>query len=149
MSKANGGQASAFNYGIPQCRGEIVTFLDGDDWWSPGKLSAVVHAFSTNPAVGLIGHGITEVLPDGLRRSELLRENPRFRLDSVVGARLLRLRRSFLGTSRMAFRAEILRRIGFVPEALVFEADELSVHAGRSLRRSAYPPRTSHFLSHP
>jgi glycosyltransferase involved in cell wall biosynthesis len=124
LKKPNGGQASAFNFGIPQCRGEIVAFLDGDDWWAPGKLSATVTAFSANPEVGLIGHGITEVLTDGSQRSELLRADPRFRLDSVEGARRLRLRRSFLGTSRMAYRAEILRRIGTVPETLVFEADE-------------------------
>ena len=40
IRKANGGQASAFNAGIPQVRGEITAFLDGDDWWAPNKLSA-------------------------------------------------------------------------------------------------------------
>src|SRR5208283_2761542 len=35
LRKANGGQASAFNAGIPECQGEIVAFLDGDDWWAP------------------------------------------------------------------------------------------------------------------
>src|ERR1700683_4600223 len=38
IRKKNGGQASAFNIGIPECRGEIIAFLDGDDWWAPGKL---------------------------------------------------------------------------------------------------------------
>src|SRR5713226_7752819 len=38
LRKPNGGQASAFNAGIPECHGEIIAFLDGDDWWSPGKL---------------------------------------------------------------------------------------------------------------
>ena len=38
IRKANGGQASAFNAGIPEARGEIVAFLDGDDWWAPSKL---------------------------------------------------------------------------------------------------------------
>jgi len=124
IRKANGGQASAFNAGIPECQGEIVAFLDGDDWWAPGKLKLVVSAFSENPRVGLIGHSITEVLADGGRRSELVRESPRFRIDSVAGARLFRLRKSFLGTSRMAHRAEILRRIGPVPESLTIQADE-------------------------
>src|SRR5713101_73867 len=36
LRKENGGQASALNAGIPECRGEIVAFLDGDDWWAPG-----------------------------------------------------------------------------------------------------------------
>ena len=124
LRKTNGGQASGFNFGIPQCRGEVVAFLDGDDWWVPGKLAAVVEAFLANPSVGLVGHSITEVLSDGTRRSELVRDSPRFRIDSVAGARTFRLRKSFLGTSRMAFRADLLRRIGPVPEALVIQADE-------------------------
>jgi len=124
ISKPNGGQASAFNAAIPECRGEIVAFLDGDDWWERRKLASVADAFAANPSVGLIGHSITEVLADGRHRAELVRESPRFRIDSVSGARIFRLRKSFLGTSRMAFRNELLRRIGAVPETLRIQADE-------------------------
>jgi glycosyltransferase involved in cell wall biosynthesis len=124
LRKQNGGQASAFNYAIPQCRGEIVAFLDGDDWWMPEKLTLLADAFGSNASVGLVGNGITEVLAGGVQRSELVRDAPRFRIDSVAGARLFRQRKSFLGTSRMAYRAELLKRIGLVPASLVFEADE-------------------------
>jgi Glycosyl transferase family 2 len=124
LRKANGGQASAFNAGIPECKGELVVFLDGDDWWALGKLTAVVEAFEQNPSVGLIGHSITEVLADGTQRNELVKDTPRFRLDSVARARAFRLRKSFLGTSRMAYRSELLRRIGPVPDGLVIQADE-------------------------
>jgi glycosyltransferase involved in cell wall biosynthesis len=124
IRKANGGQASAFNAGIPECSGEIVAFLDGDDWWATGKLRGVAEALSSDSQVGLIGHGITEVYSDGREHTELLREIPRFRITSVEGARAFRRRKSFLGTSRMTYRAEILRKIGNVPEALTFEADE-------------------------
>jgi glycosyltransferase involved in cell wall biosynthesis len=124
LRKENGGQASAFNAGIPECRGEIVAFLDGDDWWAPGKLQAVVGAMASDASVGLVGHGITEVFSDGRQHTELLREVPRFRIDSAAGARLFRLRKSFLGTSRMTLRSDVLRKIGKVPEALRIEADE-------------------------
>jgi glycosyltransferase involved in cell wall biosynthesis len=124
LRKSNGGQSSAFNLGIPECQGELVAFLDGDDWWAPNKLSAVVSAFTTHPEIGLVGHSITEVLDNGVRRNELVRDAPQFRIDSVAGARIFRLRKSFLGTSRMAYRADLLRRIGPVPEVLVIEADE-------------------------
>ena len=137
LRKPNGGQASAFNYAIPQCRGEIVAFLDGDDWWAPGKLTAVVDAFSADASLGLVGHGITEVFPDGTQRSEMVHNSHVLRLDSVAGARTFRLRKSFLGTSRMAFRADLLRRIGPVPEALVFEADEFLFTLG-ALFSNAY-----------
>jgi len=124
LRKANGGQASAFNYAIPQCRGEIISMLDGDDWWAPKKLSTAVEALCKHPSVGIVGHGTVEMFPDGSRRTESIREHPLFRIDSPEGARLFRLRKSFLGTSRMSCRAELLRRIGPVPEALTFQADE-------------------------
>jgi len=124
LSKENGGQASAFNFGIPQCRGEIIAFLDGDDWWSSNKLSAVISAFASNPSVGFVGHGITEVLQDGSRRSELVHESHLVQLESVEGARTFRLRKSFLGTSRMTVRATVLHRIGTAPTELVIQADE-------------------------
>lgn len=124
LRKRNGGQASAFNAGIPEAQGEIVAFLDGDDWWAPSKLSAVTNIFAAEPAVGLVGHGTTQVYLDGQRQTEVPREVTRFRLASSEDAKVFRMRRGFLGTSRMAYRREILNRIGVVPEALLFEADE-------------------------
>jgi glycosyltransferase involved in cell wall biosynthesis len=124
LRKTNGGQASAFNAGIPECRGEVVAFLDGDDWWTPGKLRAVTDALASDGAVGLVGHGITEVYSDGRQHTELLKEVSRFRIVSKEGARAFRVRKSFLGTSRMTYRADVLRKIGKVPETLTFEADE-------------------------
>jgi glycosyltransferase involved in cell wall biosynthesis len=124
LRKENGGQASAFNAGIPECKGEIVAFLDGDDWWAPNKLKAVTSALGADSSIGIVGHGITEVFSDGRNHTELVREVPRFRIDSVEGARTFRLRKSFLGTSRMTVRSEVLRKIGQVPEALRIEADE-------------------------
>lgn len=124
LSKANGGQGSAFNAAIPEARGAIVAFLDGDDWWAPGKLTAVTEAFAGDANVGLVGHGVTEVYPDGRQRTEVLREVSRFRITSTEEAKTFRMRKCFLGTSRMAYRREILRRIGCVPEVLEFEADE-------------------------
>src|SRR5580692_11465914 len=52
LRKVNGGQASAFNAGIPECKGEIIAFLDGDDWWAPNKLTSVVQAMATSSSVG-------------------------------------------------------------------------------------------------
>src|SRR5437867_4724210 len=72
LRKENGGQASAFNAGIPECQGEIVAFLDGDDWWAPNKLTCVTGALTSDAAVGLVGHGITEVFSDGRQHTELL-----------------------------------------------------------------------------
>src|SRR5882757_4359162 len=54
IHKPNGGQASAFNFGFERARGDIIAFLDADDYWLPGKLSRVADAFEQNPSVGLV-----------------------------------------------------------------------------------------------
>jgi glycosyltransferase involved in cell wall biosynthesis len=124
LRKANGGQASAFNAGIPECQGEIIAFLDGDDYWLPGKLSRVIDVFKKNSTVGLLGHAIRESLPDGSEHIAAPEKDEKFRIDSLATARSFRLRKSFLGTSRLSMRADLARRILPVPEDLVFEADE-------------------------
>lgn len=124
LRKENGGQASAFNAGIPECRGQIVAFLDGDDWWMPRKLTQVMEVFASERAVGLVGHGIIESFADHTRRTHAPEKDERLQVDSIAAARVFRLRKSYLGTSRMALRTEIARRLLPVPEALVIEADE-------------------------
>jgi glycosyltransferase involved in cell wall biosynthesis len=124
IRKRNGGQASAFNAGIPECRGKIVAFLDGDDWWAPNKLRRVTECMNGDRSVGLIGHGITIVHRDGREQTEMLREGFRFRADNISGVRLLQSRGAFLGTSRLAVRADLLERVGPVPEEIRIQADE-------------------------
>ena len=51
-------------------------------------------------------------------------KNETLRVNSPSTAKLFRVRKSFLGTSRMTIRADLARRILPVPEALVIEADE-------------------------
>jgi len=123
VHKQNGGQASAFNVGIPECRGEVVAFLDGDDWWAKQKLSRVVPVLARNREVGMVGHGTVKMLPDGREFTEVLKEGYRFSMRSVQGAQMFRLRKCFLGT-RMTVRANILRSILPVPETIRIEADE-------------------------
>ena len=43
--KENGGQASAFNAGFKASRGDIISFLDSDDFWKPERLQEIVRAF--------------------------------------------------------------------------------------------------------
>ncbi|MGC1415976.1 MAG: glycosyltransferase [Candidatus Acidiferrum sp.] len=123
LRKANGGQASAFNVGIPECRGEVVAFLDGDDWWAREKLSRVIPVLAENPEIGMVGHGTITVLPDGREHVEVLKEGHRYSLRSLDGALLFRSRKSFLGT-RSTIRMSILQKLLPVPETIRIEADE-------------------------
>jgi glycosyltransferase involved in cell wall biosynthesis len=124
LGKPNGGQGSAFNHGIAQCQGEIVAFMDGDDWWAPNRLSRAVQALADDPSLGIVGNGIVNVYQDGRQMTEVLRDGFRFRANTPEGARLLSRRGSFLGTSRMTIRTAILRQIGPIPEDIRIQADE-------------------------
>src|SRR5260370_24468103 len=92
LRKANGGQASAFNAGIPEARGEIVAFLDRDDWWAPGKLTPVSEAFAARADICLIGHRVTEVYPDARQRTEVPHDASRFLITSTETQQTLRIR---------------------------------------------------------
>jgi glycosyltransferase involved in cell wall biosynthesis len=124
IRKANGGQASAFNLGIPQTQGEIVAFLDGDDWWAPSKLREVTAIFEKNPGLGAVGHGFHEV-DYAAATNELVLPDRTYRLtlNDAAGARWFRLLEVLLGTSKLAVRKEVLDRILPIPEELVFVAD--------------------------
>jgi glycosyltransferase involved in cell wall biosynthesis len=124
IRKTNGGQASAFNAGIPELRGPIVAFLDGDDWWAKEKLAAVADAFEANPGMAAVGHGFYEV-HDNEPPREMFVPAKTCHLDvsSVEAARLADAGLTMLGTSRLSVRREILNRIGPLPEDLVFCAD--------------------------
>ena len=125
IRKENGGQASAFNCGIPLAQGEIAAFLDGDDWWQSHKLSAVVEAFERNPNAGVVGHGIFQIESATESGSALSPQEPGyFDLRSDSGAQKFRNFMCFLGTSRVAIRRSLLENVLPIPDALVIEADE-------------------------
>jgi hypothetical protein len=146
LRKENGGQASAFNAGIPECKGEIVAFLDGDDWWAPNKLTRVTKVLADDSSVGIVGHGIFNVQRDGREQAEILRDGFRFQANTIEGGRLFRRRGSFLGTSRMTIRASLLGHIGAIPESIVIQADEYLFTLSAVLSAAQILPETHYRL---
>ncbi len=134
LRKSNGGQASAFNAGLPELKGEIVALLDGDDWWTQDKLGIVLETFVNNPEVGMVGHGCQITDQDG-NVTRVVRPDRTYRLGlrDVESARLFGRLKGFFGTSRVAYRRSVLDRILPVPEELVFEADEYLWSVGAAL----------------
>ncbi len=125
LRKENGGQASAFNAGIPECKGEIVSFLDGDDWWVPNKLQLAAGELEKNPEVGAVGHGQYEVYADGRAPGIVVPErNTLLHLQDLPTALLFTHLRCFLGTTKITIRKKLLDQILPFPEELVIEADE-------------------------
>ena len=58
--KANGGLSSARNHGLDRARGEYLAFVDGDDEFAPGTLSAVMALAGEHPEYDMIEYPVTE-----------------------------------------------------------------------------------------
>ena len=54
FAKKNGGVSSARNVGMRESRGQFVAFLDSDDTWLPGKLTAQIRVLNQLPNVGMV-----------------------------------------------------------------------------------------------
>jgi glycosyltransferase involved in cell wall biosynthesis len=120
LPKPNGGQASAFNFGFERARGEIIAFLDADDYWLPGKLSQVVRAFEEHPDAGLVYHRRMELNSatgeshegNFAQCSGFLPED----LKSILEYRVL-------PTSSLAFSRGVLARMMPMPDWITLQAD--------------------------
>lgn len=122
VTQANGGQAAAFNAGVAAAKGEAVCFLDSDDYWDPGKLSAVAGRFS-DPSVGVVQHYLRDVGPGGASLGNPLPDWP-----ATYGVEDLLSGRAALGaTSGLAFRKSTLERLLPVPAELRHHSDHYLV----------------------
>jgi GT2 family glycosyltransferase len=54
VSEQDSGQAEAINKGLSRVTGEIVAWLNSDDYYLPGAIAAAVRVFEENPEVVLI-----------------------------------------------------------------------------------------------
>jgi len=120
LYKPNGGQASAFNFGLANARGDIVAFLDADDYWLPGKLRRVLQAFKLHPNAGLVYHAVRE-----LRSST--GEVRDFSFNEVSGEvahdKKKILQYTAAPTTGLTFRKQCVRQLLPINESLIIEAD--------------------------
>ncbi|MDJ0554112.1 MAG: glycosyltransferase family A protein [Microcoleaceae cyanobacterium MO_207.B10] len=61
----NQGVSVARNHGIELARGELVAFLDADDFFLPDKLTAQVGVFDAQPNLGIVHSGWRKVNQEG------------------------------------------------------------------------------------
>ena len=104
----NGGQGAAFNAGFAASKGEIICFLDSDDYYYQEKLAKVVAAFNKNPDWVQISHGRTSVNADGT----IIGRDPTFFNQGDVTHLLLKWGRyAWAVTSALAYKRSVLEKV--------------------------------------
>jgi len=64
LRQDNSGPAAARNKGIAASQGSLLAFLDADDLWVAGKLTAQLSALETHPDVHLVAGHVAEFMTD-------------------------------------------------------------------------------------
>jgi glycosyltransferase involved in cell wall biosynthesis len=75
VSEKDSGQSEAVNKGFRRARGEIVGWLNSDDLYLPGAVSAAVAAFQSHPEAGLV-YGDAKAIDADDKPFNLMRARP-------------------------------------------------------------------------
>jgi glycosyltransferase involved in cell wall biosynthesis len=108
-SGPDAGQSAAINAGFRETEGDIVAWLNSDDYYLPGALEAVVGCFAANPRAAMVYGRAIVVDRDG----RALRAYPTFRF-----ARRHLKRKCYVCQPAVFVRREVLEAVGGLNEHL-------------------------------
>lgn len=115
QSAPDGGQAAAINAGWTRARGEVLAYLNSDDYYLPGALDAVARVFDEHPDVGLVhgqGHWVSR---DGtIQQTTRMAPTAQSLLDSLGS----------LPQPAVFIRRSVFERLGPLDETLHFALDK-------------------------
>lgn len=114
-SEKDNGQTDAINKGLEHASGSILAWLNSDDTYEPGAVSAAVRSLSENPDCGLIYGGANYIDEAG----RVIGKFPSAQTD------YRRLRRGYVHIPQQAsfFRADLWRLLGPLDTSFYFAMD--------------------------
>ncbi len=114
VSEKDGGQADAINRGFARCTGEIFGFLNSDDIYLPGAISAAVRGFEEHPEAAVIYGSAWHVDANGRKTGD-------YPVEDFSAAALAR--RCFLCQPAAFIRSGAFRSAGMLDASLRFSLD--------------------------
>jgi glycosyltransferase involved in cell wall biosynthesis len=118
VPRRNGGQAEAFNTGLRQAGGDLIMFLDSDDYWDRDKVRVIADCFK-DPAIGIVQHPLLDVDADGRALPTSIPRWPsRYTMrDFLKGGAAL------AAASGLAVRSSVIDKIGPIPWDIAWASD--------------------------
>ena len=121
--KENGGQASAYNAGFAASSGQIICFLDSDDFFHPEKVALIVKEFQADSEIGWCFHAVKLIDYHSDREIGLTRQSGVGKCDLrdlVAGGTTPHIPPS----SGLCFRQHLLAQMMPIPEVFIGGADD-------------------------
>lgn len=115
VSEEDQGQTDAINKGFAQARGEILAWINSDDTYEPGAVSAAVRYLREHPEVGMVYGDCNFINEDG-------RVIGKFG-SAQTSYRLLRRGYAHIPQQTMFFRADLWRKVGPLDPTFYFAMD--------------------------
>ncbi|MFC2064621.1 glycosyltransferase family 2 protein [Chloroflexota bacterium] len=115
VSEKDMGQTDAINKGFARAKGDVLAWLNSDDTYQPGAVSAAVRVMQEHPEAGLV-YGDTNFIDDS---GKVIGRFPAAHTD------LKRLRHGYVHIPQQAafFRSEIWRKVGPLDTSFFFAMD--------------------------
>ncbi|HEB13072.1 MAG TPA: glycosyltransferase [Actinobacteria bacterium] len=124
ISEPDNGQSHAINKGFKRAQGEIVAWLNSDDFYAPGAVRTAVDELVNNPDIGAV-YGYAGVIDDQGDETHVLKspEYSRERLFSTP---------DFIMQPTVFMRKSVLDQVGLLDESLHYVMDyDLWLRIGR------------------
>ncbi|MGH8873655.1 MAG: glycosyltransferase family 2 protein [Acidimicrobiia bacterium] len=114
LFERNRGQAAALNAGVRASHGDIVMFLDSDDWAAPERTERVLEFLASHPELDMIRHNVAQVDSEG---HLLLDSSYDFDSESDLRREIVQFGEAIGTNIGLAFRRSFLERVGPIPES--------------------------------
>lgn len=148
FSEKDNGQSDALNKGLRMATGDIVAFINSDDYYEPNSLLTIGHLFTKSPKVDWVTGRCHNIDQSGKKIRRFIGLYKDFWLNLKSYKVLLVL--NYISQPATFWRKEVLEKIGFFDEGLHYSMDyDYWLRVGKEYRLHFVNKYLANFRIHP